>query len=1092
MAKTISGTVGSLVTLSLAGDNPATIATGALLQASLYGEGATAWTITNFGVVNATGSNFGITVHAGGVVSNQGTGTISASSGIYFQAGGAGTVVNAGKIIGTAGSGVTLAAGGAVTEQSGGTISGHTTGVAIAGAAGTVTNAGSIVGSGGTAVSLAAGFANRAVIDPGAVFTGTVDGGNTIGAASASTLELASGSATGTLGNLGAKYIHFASVTVDAGATWSLGTNTIASGYTLTNSGSIGTGVTLGSGSTLVNAAGSKITGNSPVVNGPTSGAVTIVNAGSISSSNYAVLLRTTAANRLVVDPGAAFTGSVFGGSTIASTTASTLEFASGAAAGTLAGLGSQIQGFANITVDAGATWSLTSDTIASGYTLTNSGTLTSAMTLASGALVSNASGGKITSSGVASVYSATTGADTVVNAGLIISAGAGSDTGVTLRDGGIVTNKTTGTVTGFQYGIYAGTAASSTLVNYGSISGTASSGKGIRLSGGGVVSNQSAGVISGVTDGVWLTSTTETVVNVGTITASGASGIGVYVKHGGIVTNQSGAMIAGGSYGVRFHAPGIGGITETLVNAGIISGSNYAVQFYQETNRLVIDPGATFGGVVDGGNSLTSVYASTLELASGASAGTLTELGGIYVNFADLPVDSGAHWTLTLGSQLPGYTINDSGTLTVKDGIGSAVTLGTGGVLTVASGGKVTASGTAVVGPSGSAGTVVNAGFISGSSDAVLFSAGAANRLVIDPGASFTGTVNGGNTVGATAASTLELASSASTGTLGGLGSKYVHFANLTIDPGASWSMTADTIASGYTLTNSGTIGSGVTLAGGGMLTNTAGGKITASATAVVGLAGAAVTVVNAGSISAATDAVLFTAGAADRLIIDPGAVFTGTVNGGNTIGAATASTLELAGGASASTLTGLGSKYIHFANITVDSGGTWSLASGSITSGYTITDTGTLTNSGTLGSAVTLNANGVLTNVAGGKITTSGSASVYGAVVDASTVVNAGLISNSNTNIAAASGVTLRDGGTVTNLSTGTITAYKYGVYVTPSVSGTVVNYGTISGAASSGKGVHLAGGGLVSNKSSAIPAPWSMPDSSPRAARLESVSI
>ena len=95
---------------------------------------------------------------------------------------------------------------------------------------------------------------------------------------------------------------------------------------------------------------------------------------------------------------------------------------------------------------------------------------------------------------------------------------------------------------------------------------------------------------------------------------------------------------------------------------------------------------------------------------------------------------------------------------------------------------------------------TVVNAGTITGSSDAVKFAAGYANRLVIDPNAVFSGKVTGGNTIGAAQVSTLELASAGSVGTLSGLGTQFVDFAQVTVDAGAQWTLQApNTIAAGY-----------------------------------------------------------------------------------------------------------------------------------------------------------------------------------------------------------------------------------------------------------------------------------------------------
>ena len=141
-------------------------------------------------------------------------------------------------ISGGSASGIRLG-GGSVTNQIGGSIKGGSfDGPAIGGyGALTVTNAGTI--DGGTAVQFAAGVTNRLVVDPGAVFIGGVDGGNTIGAGSVSTMELA-GTSAGTLSGVGTQFVHFARTTVDADASWTLtGGNTLAAGTTLTNAGTL-------------------------------------------------------------------------------------------------------------------------------------------------------------------------------------------------------------------------------------------------------------------------------------------------------------------------------------------------------------------------------------------------------------------------------------------------------------------------------------------------------------------------------------------------------------------------------------------------------------------------------------------------------------------------------------------------------------------------------------------------------------------------------------------------------------------------------------------------------------------------------------
>jgi hypothetical protein len=239
-----------------------------------------------------------------------------------------------------------------------------------------------------------------------------------------------------------------------------------------------------------------------------------------------------------------------------------------------------------------------------------------------------------------------------VVNAGSI--ADASNSFGIKFLAGGSVTNQSDGAISGY-FGIY-GEGGAVTVVNAGSISGsTGSFGLGIGLSAGGSITNQSGGAISGG-GGILGEGGAVTVVNAGSIAGNVA---GIELLAGGSVTNQSGGSISGGILGE--------GGALTVVNAGTITGSSYAVKFTAGyANRLIADPGAVFTGNVSGGGG-------TLELASAASAGTLSGLGTSITNFSTLQFDAGAAWTVSgndsasgLGTiGITGFTIGDTIDLT-------------------------------------------------------------------------------------------------------------------------------------------------------------------------------------------------------------------------------------------------------------------------------------------------------------------------------------------------------------------------------------------------------------------------------------------
>ena len=185
-------------------------------------------------------------------------------------------------------------------------------------------------------------------------------------------------------------------------------------------------------------------------------------------------------------------------------------------------------------------------------------------------------------------------------------------------------------------------------------------------------------------------------------------------------------------------------------------------------------------------------------------------EDGGSVTNTSTGSISGGEDAIFGYGAPV---TINNSGQLisTFDDGVGlfggGSVINRAGGVIRTPTGGGYGPAGVYI--PSGSAsvvndgsisgqygvyygvaGTVENAGTISGTSNAVEFAASSsANRLIVDPGAVFNGAVNGNGGV-------LEL--TAGTGSIGLVGSSaFSGFETLSDDGSALWTLTgANTIA--------------------------------------------------------------------------------------------------------------------------------------------------------------------------------------------------------------------------------------------------------------------------------------------------------
>ena len=1094
------------------------VATGTNADRAIDMEEA-AGTVTNAGLIIAQTSrpfDVGVELDGGGTVINTATGTIAGGWGVLVS--GAGTVVNAGTISGVYHNEFAVALGngdllvvdpgavfiGAVNGGFGGGSS--TLELASAASAGTLTatnftHFSTIDFDAGAAWTLAGANTALSGAIVGFTFGDTIDltvlaavnstfASNSLvlgdGVGNYDTLAIQGNYSTGNFritndGSGGTDitvqpYLPYGQTIDEAGIV--VASETVAGGVmTLFNSGAtaIGTinvGTSLSSGDFILRTDGSG--GTDVIVDTVfgtyTSGVTLLVNPTTIAST--AQITGTVASGIGVTGPvGTTWTltnaGTVSesgaGGIGISLATAGTLTNAAG---GSIAGAqdGVSLAGGGLVSAQAGGTISGTVGVYASGgeLTLVNAGSIAgnvtsgSAVSLDAGGIITNLSGGTLSGSyGVdASLVAAT-----VVNAGSI-GDGTSLSTGaaIALKHGGSVTNLSGGIIFAGLQGIYFG-GGTGTLTNAGSIGGSPTSGNGVIIVTGGSVSNQSGGVITGKY-AVRAVSVAETVINAGSLGGNLTTGAGVNLTAGGAVTNQSGGTITGlrgilitaGSVGVAGGISGDGispdGPVMTsggrVVNAGDISGNattptGAGIQL-SGGGAVTNQSGGTisgFTGVYAKTVAATVVNAGSIGGDTASGTGIFLQAGGVVTNQSGGTISGGtgisAHAVATVVNtgHITGYATSGRGIYFYNGGVvtnlSSGVISGNQGVFIATSvvnagtivGNPTVASGIGVVGGSGSSVTNESGGVITGYR-------GITDQRTI--AVSNYGSIGGNATASGGAGLSLILGATVvnhSGGTISGFTGAYVYAANV---------VNAGDIA------GNATSGVGISLAHGSVLTNQSGG-----------------------TISGGIYAVKFALGGSARLVDDPGAVFIGAVAGEGSVG----DVLEFDSGASAGTLSGLGSKYFGFGAVTIDTAAEWTFSGGNtVVSGVTLTNSGTLTATGTLINAGTLTGNVLrlngasLTNQAGGVVS---AAYVYGVGTGGTDgVVNAGTITSGG-NIA----IYLKAAGNVSNTTGAVISGYESGVKL-HGIGATLSNLGQVAGTGSlSGSyGAYLRNGGLVTN--------------------------
>jgi Bacterial Ig-like domain len=748
--------------------------------------------------------------------------------------------------------------------------------------------------------------------------------------------------------------------------TSSAGIYSSASGITVQNTGKIaGTaaGLWLSSGGAVTNGAAGVIssTGSYGIYVSGAAGSIT--NLGTITGASYAVdLTFSSGSNRVVVAPGAVFTGLVSGGN-------GTLELAAGSGAagtlsGTIGGTSGSFENFSQLVIDAGAAWSLSGALQIT--TIQLGGSLEVASDTASSSQINFASGAKLT------IDSAASFAGPLLSnfaAGDIIDIKNFSAAGATLSY-----NSSTG-VAQISNGSQTATLDFNTsTLGAGALQVASDGGTGVVLTLSQALPPAAPTITSPVNGSTDTTTTTPTISGTGiagdivSLSIDGAAPARTTVQAGGAwsytptspLSNAShtlsatqaaangGASSAAATDAFIVNVAGVpaaptiasptNGSTDTTTTTPTISGTGIVGDIVS----LSIDGGAPIKTTVQTGGGWSYTLTSPLSNASHTLSATQAAPGGqssvaatgtFVVNVSGLSISSATTGPLTLAAGNNPVTITSAGSVTTTASGADAIDGAAGTNWSITNAGTISSSQSHGVSFKGSGGTIVNSGTISG------YSGSSGYGVDFEDGGTITNT---------------------STGTIsGGEDAIFVY-------------------AAAGTINNSGTISSsfddGIGLFAGGSVVNNAGGVIKTPTSGGFGPAAiyipsgsasvvnhgsisgqygvyyqVAGTVENGGTISGTSFAVDFTASSsANKLIVDPGAVFNGNVNGGG-------GSMELTAGTGSIGLIG-SSAFSNFTTLTDDAGGAWTLTGANTIAN--VTDNGALSVNGSLDVTSALNA--------------------------------------------------------------------------------------------------------------------------------------